>query len=401
MLKFYWEHCIAFSGALRLKIKEVMNKYNKLFAPLLFGNGINLKNRIVMSPMTTWASNEDFTISDEEVEYYKKRVKGVGLVITGCTHVTANGIGFTHEFAGYDDTFLPSLKKLADAAKSGGAPAILQMFHAGNKAIPGLIPDGEVVSASTVSSGPIVLFENENFSKKLSENEILEIIKAFGETAKRAIEAGFDGVEIHGAHGFLLQNFISPFFNNRNDQWGGSLENRLRLSLEILREVKNIVSKYADRPFLIGYRISPEEFPQQTYGLPDTFVLMDKLIEEKIDYLHFSLLDAVNQQPIDSEFSKEPISVVLNNYVNSRVPVLVAGGITTPAMADQVVDYGVSMVAIGRTLIVNPDWVELTQNGEEDKITSILKLATVQEKKIPSKLMAIFEKIEGWVQVEA
>ncbi|MET0944320.1 MAG: NADH-dependent flavin oxidoreductase [Flavobacterium sp.] len=378
-----------------------MNKYNKLFIPLLFGNGISLKNRIVMSPMTTWASNEDFTISDEEVEYYKKRVKGVGLVITGCTHVTANGIGFTHEFAGYDDTFLPSLKKLADAAKSGGAPAILQMFHAGNKAIPGLIPDGEVVSASTVSSGPIVLFEKENSPKELSENEILEIIKAFGETTKRAIEAGFDGVEIHGAHGFLLQNFISPFFNNRNDQWGGSLENRLRLSLEILREVKNIVSKYSDRPFLIGYRISPEEFPQQTYGLPDTFVLMDKLIEEKIDYLHFSLLDAVNQKPIDSEFSKEPISVVLNNYVNSRVPVLVAGGITTPAMADHVVDYGVSMVAIGRSLIVNPDWVELTQNGEEDKITSILKLATVQEKKIPSKLMAIFEKLEGWVQIEA
>ena len=378
-----------------------MNKYNKLFAPLLFGNGINLRNRIVMSPMTTWSSNEDFTISDQEIEYYKKRVNGVGLVIIGCTHVTANGIGFTREFAGYDDTFLPSLKKLADAAKNGGAPAILQMFHAGNKAIPELIPDGEVVSASTVSSGPIVLFENENFPRELSENEILEIIKAFGETTKRAIEAGFDGVEIHGAHGFLLQNFISPFFNNRNDQWGGSLENRLRLSLEILREVKNIVSKYADRPFLIGYRISPEEFPQQTYGLPDTFVLMDKLIEEKIDYLHFSFLDAVNQQPIDSEFSKEPISVVLNNYVNSRVPVLVAGGITTPAMADQVVDYGVSMVAIGRTLIVNPDWVELTQNGEEDKITSILKLNTVEEKKIPSKLITIFEKLEGWVQVEA
>lgn len=378
-----------------------MNKYNKLFTPLLFGNGISLKNRIVMSPMTTWASNEDFTISDEEVEYYKKRVNGVGLVITGCTHVMANGIGFTHEFAGYDDTFLPSLKKLADAAKSGGAPAILQMFHAGNKAIPGLIPDGKVVSASAVSSGPIVLFEKENLPKELSENEILEIIKAFGDTTRRAIEAGFDGVEIHGAHGFLLQNFISPFFNNRNDQWGGSLENRLRLSLEILREVKNIVSKYADRPFLIGYRISPEEFPQQTYGLPDTFILMDKLIEEKIDYLHFSLLDAVNQMPIESEFSKEPISAVLNNYVNNRVPVLVAGGITTPAMADQVVNYGVSMVAIGRTLIVNPDWVELTQNGEEDKITSILKLATVQEKRIPSKLMTIFGKLDGWVQVEA
>jgi len=375
-----------------------MNTYNKLFAPLSFDKGITLKNRLVMSPMTTWASNEDFTISDEEVEYYQIRVNGVGLVITGCTHVTANGIGFTHEFAGYDDTFLPSLKKLAKAAKSGGAPAILQLFHAGNKAIPDLIPNGEVVSASAVPSGTIVLFEKENLPKELSEDEILDIIKAFGETTKRAIEAGFDGVEIHGAHGFLLQNFMSPFFNRRNDQWGGSIENRLRLSLEILREVKNAVSKFADRPFLIGFRISPEEFPQQSYGLSDTFILMDQLIEEKIDYLHFSLLEAATQKPMDSEFSDKPIAVVLNNYVNGRVPVLVAGGITTPAMADQVLDFGVSMVAIGRTLIINPNWVELVESGEEEKITSILKVDTVEEKKIPAKLMAIFEALKGWVK---
>ncbi|MNU25428.1 NADH oxidase [compost metagenome] len=378
-----------------------MNKYNKLFSPLSFDKGISLKNRLVMAPMTTWASNEDFTISDEEVEYYHKRVNGVGLVITGCTHVTANGIGFTHEFAGYDDIFLPSLKKLANAAKSGGAPAILQMFHAGNKAIPGLIPNGEVVSASAVSSGLVLLSEKENFPKELSENEILEIIKAFGDTTRRAIEAGFNGVEIHGAHGFLLQNFISPFFNKRNDQWGGSLENRIRLSLEIVREVKKVVSEYADRPFLIGYRISPEEMPQQTYGLQDTFILIDKLIEENIDYLHFSLLDAVNQKPIDSEFSDEPISIVLNNYVNNRVPVLVAGGITTPAMADRVLDYGISMVAIGRTLIINPDWVELVESGEEEKIVSNLKFDTVEDKKIPSKLMKIFETLKGWVSLES
>jgi len=377
-----------------------MNKYNNLFAPLLFRKGISLKNRIVMSPMTTWASNEDFTVSDEEVEYYHKRVNGVGLVITGCTHVTANGIGFTHEFAGYDDTFLPSLKKLANAAKSGGAPAILQMFHAGNKAIPGLIPNGEVVSSSTVPSGPIVLFEKENIPRELSENEILEIIKAFGETTKRAIEAGFNGVEIHGAHGFLLQNFISPFFNKRNDQWGGALENRLRLSLEIVRAVKKVVSENTSSPFLIGYRISPEEMPQKTYGLPETFMLMDKLISEEIDYLHFSLFDAVNQKPIDPAHSEEPISAVLNNYVNNRVPVLVAGGITTPQMASEVLDYGVSMVAIGRTLIINPDWVELTLNGEEEKITSVLQLDTVEDKKIPSKLMAIFEALKGWVPME-
>lgn len=317
-----------------------------------------------------------------------------------CSPVTANGIGFTREFAGYDDKFLPSLKKLANAAKSGGAPAILQMFHAGNKAIPGLIPNGEVVSASAVSSGPVLLSDKENLPKELTKNEILEIITAFGETTRRAIEAGFDGVEIHGAHGFLLQNFISPFFNRRNDEWGGSLENRLRLSLEIFRGVKKVVSEYTDRPFLIGYRISPEEMPQKTYGLSDTFILMDKLIEENIDYLHFSLLDAVNQKPIDSGFPEEPISLVLNNYVNNRVPVLVAGGITTPAMADQVLDYDISMVAIGRTLIINPDWVELVENREEEKIISYLKLSTVGDKRIPSKLVVIFEALKGWVPIE-
>ena len=159
---------------------------------------------------------------------------------------------------------------------------------------------------------------------------------------------------------------------------------------------------YQNMLIVLFYRvqISPEEMPQQTYGLPDTFALMDRLIEEKIDYLHFSLLDAVNQKPIDTEFSKEPISVVLNSYVNNRVPVLVAGGVTTPAMADQVIDYGISMVAIGRTLIVNPNWVELVENGEDEKIASILKLDTVEDKKIPAKLMAIFEALEGWVPTE-
>lgn len=141
-------------------------------------------------------------------------MNGVGLVITGCTHVLPNGIGFTHEFAAYNDSFIPSLKKLADAAKSGGAPAILQLFHAGDKAIAELVPNGEVVSPSGVALTEAVS------PRELKHEEILEIIHAFGEATRRAIEAGFDGVELHGAHGFLLQSFLSPFFNKRQDEWG-------------------------------------------------------------------------------------------------------------------------------------------------------------------------------------
>lgn len=118
-------------GAVRklrlIYIKVQLLKHPKLFAPMALMPGLVLRNRIVMAPMTTWASNEDGTISDEEDTYYRCRAKDIGLVITGCTHVQSNGVGFTGEFAAYDDTFIPSLRKLATAAKSGGAPAILQI----------------------------------------------------------------------------------------------------------------------------------------------------------------------------------------------------------------------------------------------------------------------------------
>ncbi|KOS05762.1 NADH:flavin oxidoreductase [Flavobacterium akiainvivens] len=377
-----------------------MNRFSKLFEPIKFKNGISLKNRIVMSPMTTWASNEDFTISDEEVAYYRARVNGVGMVVTGCTHVTENGIGFTHEFAGYDDRFLPSLKKLADAAKSGGAPVLLQLFHAGNKAIPDLIPDRQVVGASAVSIETAPGSSEFITPKELSEDEILTIVRAFGETTRRAIEAGFDGVEIHGAHGFLIQNFISPFFNKRTDRYGGSLENRLRFGIEVVREVKDVIDKHAQKPFLLGFRISPEEMPQKTYGLKDTYVLIDKLIMEGVDYLHFSLLNAVSQRPLDAEETDIPISAVLNEYVGGRVPVVVAGGIARPEDAVEVLDFGITMAAVARGLVVNPDWVELTQSGQDDKITNVLKLSSVEEKKIPAKLMAIFNDLNGFVPME-
>ncbi|RYY07173.1 MAG: NADH:flavin oxidoreductase, partial [Alphaproteobacteria bacterium] len=126
--------------------------HNKLFEPLTLRQGVVLRNRIVMAPMTTWAANDDGTVSDAEEAYYRRRVAGVGLVLTGCTHVQSNGVGFTGEFAAYDDRFIPSLTRLATAAKSGGAPAILQIFHAGAKTLPELVSD--TMSASAVPSDP-------------------------------------------------------------------------------------------------------------------------------------------------------------------------------------------------------------------------------------------------------
>ena len=198
-------------------------EYSQLFQSFPLTADITLRNRVIMAPMTTWSANHDGTVSEEELAYMRQRVKDVGLVITGCTHVLENGIGFTKEFAAFDDRFIPSLAKLAQAAKSGGAPAILQIFHAGNKALPDLIPDADVVSASTLKTPTASFVDSQMMSRALSHAEVLDMVHAFGETTRRAIEAGFDGIELHGAHGFLIQNFFSPLFNQRTDEWGGSL----------------------------------------------------------------------------------------------------------------------------------------------------------------------------------
>lgn len=211
-----------------------------------------------MAPMTTWSANPDGTISEQELEFYKRRSQNVGLVITGCTYVTPSGIGFTHEFAAYDDRFINSLEKLAAAAKSGGAPAILQIFHAGNKAIPELVPNYDVISASASSVKSGDFMKRVVQSREMTENEIQETIRAFGDVTKGRLK------QVLMALNFMVRTdsfcrISSPLFNQRNDRWGGDLEGRMRFPLAVLQEVKNVVYEYATKPFAIGYRISPEE----------------------------------------------------------------------------------------------------------------------------------------------
>lgn len=180
------------------------------------------------------------------------------------------------------------------------------------------------------------------------------MIRAFGETTRRAIEAGFNGVEVHGAHGFLLQNFFSPFFNRREDEWGGSLENRLRFPLAVVQEKKNVIEKYATKPFIFGYRISPDEHEEGGLRMKDTYELINRLIEADVDYVHASLADALSSKPVDSQGEKTYLELIVE-HVNGRVPVIAAGSMVTADDVATALDKGLSLAAIGHTLIMNPD----------------------------------------------
>ena len=366
-----------------------------LLEPFSLSSGFILRNRIVMAPMTTWAGNDNGSVSAEEEAYYRLRVKDVGLVITGCTHVQENGIGFTGEFAAYDDKFIPSLKRLAAAAKSGGAPAILQMFHAGVKTTPDLVSDIVAASAVPGDDGPSAPSVT---PRALADEEVEEVVRAFGEAARRAIEAGFDGVELHGAHAFLLQNFLSPHFNRRTDRWGGSLENRMRFPLAVVEAVRKSIADHATRPFVLGYRITLDEPHEDGLRIAESLALIDHLIDDGIDYLHVSLGNALEARPVDAANGPSIIEIVRDRLAG-RIPLIAAGQIRTPEQAEQAIAAGLSLAAIGQGLVMNPDWVRFARGEARGSIALDVAASDVVRLAIPPKLWSVIEATTGWFNV--
>lgn len=367
---------------------------SKLFEPLALADGITLRNRVAMSPMTTWSATEDLQVSIDEEAYYRRRAKDIGLVITGCAQVTPSGIGFPNGFSATDDSFIPSLKRLAVAAKSGGAPAILQLYHAGNKARPDLVPNGDVVSASAVTTVGST-FSLALTPRALEADEVDQIVEAFGESTRRAIQAGFDGIELHGAHGLLLQNFLSPTANIREDEWGGSLENRMRFPLAVMAEVSRVIASHADRSFLLGFRISPEE--PGGYGIDQTLAFVDRLLEQGVDYIHVSLASLLSDRPVEDPDGALIITRIVE-HVAGRVPVMAAGAITTPEQAAQALETGISCVAIGRGIIIDPDWVDFAQSRRD--VETELDPAKVDALDIPQNLWGMIKSAKGWVPLK-
>lgn len=369
--------------------KDLNSTYKHLFEPIDFKRGLQLKNRVVMAPMTNFSSNPDGTVSQDEVNYYIRRSKGVGMVITACTNVTANGQGFPGEFAGDRDEMIPSFRKLATAIKGQGTKAVLQIFHGGRMCPPDLVPNGDIVSASAIASdqGPL--------PRALTEEEVESMIHAFGETTRRAIEAGFDGVEIHGANGYLIQQFFSPHSNRRDDQWGGTLEKRMAFPLAIVEEVKRVVNTHAKEPFIIGYRFSPEEPTTPGITMADTLELVNTLADKELDYLHISLMEYDSSPRRGVEDNRSRLELVYDTVAN-RVPVIGVGSIQTADDAIKAMDTGVPLIALGRQIIIDPDWVEKVQEDRVSEIETKLDLQGQERLVIPDPLWNAIVTSPGW-----
>ncbi|AUZ32244.1 MULTISPECIES: NADH-dependent flavin oxidoreductase [Bacillus] len=357
-------------------------QYESLFTPFTFKNGIQLKNRIIMPPMGHSSSLPGGFISDDELVYYAARATEVGMVITSATTVQP-GTGFPGIPGAENDDQIPGLTRLAATLKKHGAKAILQLFHPGAKGIE------RTVSASAVAPNQ----PNAPVPRALSEQEIQDLIHSFGQAARRAIEAGFDGVEIHGANGFLIHQFFSPYYNRRNDGWGGTLEKRMRFPLQIIEEIRRVADSCHKPSFIIGYKFSPEEPETPGITMDETLSFVNVLREQGLDYLHVSLVDFRSLPRRGADRSRARMELI-KEAVQDRLPLIGAGQVHTPEDALQALETGADLIGIGRGLLMDPEWLQKVRAGKEDDIQTTLSRHDQRKLAIPD---AFWESIPMYI----
>jgi 2,4-dienoyl-CoA reductase-like NADH-dependent reductase (Old Yellow Enzyme family) len=338
-------------------------KYEHLFSPVSIG-GMSLKNRAVMPAMGTGYANMDNTPGERLVEYLACRARGgAGLIITEVTAVTARGKGFPNELGIWSDEFISPLSKIPEAIHREGCKTAIQLHHAGREtyaAAAGGMPEAPSAIPSVILQQPC---------EEMSIERISEVVGAFASAAVRAREAGFDAVELHGAHGYLLNQFLSPFSNQRNDEYGGSEENRCRFVLEVIASVRKALGP--DYPIIV--RISADELINGGFDLEFTKRLAPRLVQAGADALHVSV--GVYSTPGNLSIASMDTPAGFNLFrarairEAAHVPVIGVGRISDPGLAEQALTRGdADLISFGRQHLTDPDFINKSENGKVDDI---------------------------------
>jgi 2,4-dienoyl-CoA reductase-like NADH-dependent reductase (Old Yellow Enzyme family) len=316
-----------------------------LFAPLTFRHGPAMANRFMLAPMTNCQSHADGRLSDDECRWLTMRAQGgFGLTMTCASHVQARGQGFPGQLGIFSDSHLEGLERLAAGIKAAGSLAVVQLHHAGMRAPPGLIGGTPVGPSADAETG----------TRELSLAEVEQLVADFIAAAVRADRAGFDGVEIHGAHGYILCAFLSPDINRRADRYGGSLENRSRVFFEVLAGIR----RRCRADFNVGVRLSPERFGLRTLEIVQTAQRL--LSEADIDYIDMSLWDAF-KEPMDETLRARPLAAYFTELPRGEVRLGVAGKVTSGADARRCLEAGFDFVSIGRAAVLRHDFPKRVQ----------------------------------------
>ncbi|MHB1326485.1 MAG: NADH:flavin oxidoreductase [Thermoleophilia bacterium] len=307
-----------------------------------------LKNRIVMPPLANDFSSPDGEVTRKHLDHYQARAAAdVGLVIVEHSYVVTEGKMTVKQLGIHNDGLVEGLTKLADTIRSSGAKSAIQLTHAGANT------SQSVCGCQPVGPSNIPVPGRDETPRPLETDEIRALVGAYRDAARRAREAGFDAIEIHGAHGFLLCQFASPYTNQRSDQYGGGTENRLRFPLEVINAVRDETGP----GFPLLYRFGASDFLQGGLALDEARKIAPMLVEAGINILDISggLCGSRPKDLKDMPGFFVPLAQSIKAVVD--VPVIAVGGITDPVFANSIVaEEKADLVAVGRALLKNPNW---------------------------------------------
>lgn len=351
-------------------------KYAPLFQPFTLNNGVTVKNRLAVAPMTHFGSHADGLISDQERIFLGNRAGDMGLFISAATLVQDGGKAFRGQPEATGEHCLDSLKETAQIIQKQGAKAILQIHHGGSKAMAELNRRDKISASASEEEG----------AREASAAEVEELIASFAQAADLAIRAGFDGVEIHGANGYLIQQFYSAQSNRRSDQWGGSLENRMRFPLAVVDAVAAVREKHQRNDFIIGYRFSPEEAGEDGLTMTETAALIDALVQKPLQYLHVSLWEFDKKIRRGGDTAQTRMQFI-HDRINGKLPLIGVGNLFT---ADQILaayETGwAEFIALGKTVMINPHIATQIREGREAEIETQLDPARADHYGFPDIL---------------
>lgn len=311
-------------------------------SPLTFTRGPAMANRMMLAPLTNLQSQVDGVLSDDEIKWLTMRAEGgMGLVMTAAAHVQRQGQGFPGQLGVWSDDHIPRLTELASAIKANGSLAAVQLHHAGIRS------PREVIGEDP--HGPFA--DAETGSRALTAAEVEQLRDDFIAAAVRAEKAGFDGVEIHGAHGYILAQFLDAENNQRTDGYGGSFEHRKRIIFEVIDGIR--AATRAD--FQVGLRLSPERFGIRT---AEALQLAEEVMAGgQLDYLDMSLWDCF-KEPQDPDYAGQPLINLFTALPRGNTRLGVAGKIMDAAKVQACLDAGADFVLVGRGAILHHDFAK-------------------------------------------
>jgi 2,4-dienoyl-CoA reductase-like NADH-dependent reductase (Old Yellow Enzyme family) len=356
-----------------------------LFEPLTFRNGARARNRAWLAPMTNQQSHDDGALSDDELRWLELRAAGgFGVVETCAAYVAADGRGWPGELGIDDDRLLPGLGRLAGALARHGACGVVQLFHGGLRSPPALLGHApwSASGGEVPGVGPV---------RAATEGDLARVVAQFGDAARRAHAAGFGGVELHGAHGYLLSQFLSATFNRRADRWGGDLEGRARL----LREATRAARAAVPARFVVGVRLSPEDHGNaRGLDLDESIEVARWLADDGADFIHVSLWDA--RRPTTKRPGEHAVPL-FRRALPREVALVAAGGVWTRADADDLLALGADAVAVGRAAIANPDWAARAADAQWRPRRPPLTRAELADRGLAPRFADYMRRWEGFV----